>query len=1002
MPSFSGHDSGAATTRRPRARVVVAGDGPAARRVPAGRPRLRLLLAVLGLAAAAAPLRAQFADRAQLPWRTVESPHFRYIFPRALEPWALPVAARFEAVRTAVDALVGYTPSKRVTVVMDDPVTISNGLTLPELNAPTILFLATPPGPRTEIGDNPGWGEILSVHEYAHEAHMARPSRNPKQRFLERLPWLPTDFGPIARRTPRWVTEGYATYVEGRITGSGRPHGVWRAAVLRQWALEGKLPSYGAMSGLAGYRGGSLAYLAGSAYWEWLLDLLGPGARADSALPHVWRRLTARQSRSFGAAFAGVFPGAPADLYDRFRVDVTTRAAAVRRRLADVGLVEGDTVQALDWQTGDPALSRDGAHLAIVLRSRDFPSRVVVWNTAAEPPDTAAERRRTQLLRKDPEDVPAIPYRPRPKKALATLWPAAGGRSYDNPRFLPDGEHILLTRFEPGADGSRVPDLVIWDWKRGGVRRVTHGAAIVSADPAPDGRSALAERCRWGACELVRVNLADGSLATVAPGAPDSVIWSRPRVSPDGRSIAAAVQRRGRWKAVLLDADGRNERPLVPDGGAQRYDPAFLPDGSAVVVTSEEGGIPNLEVVGLAGGGARPITRVTGAAMAPEPARDGSVYFLRLHAGGLDLARARADARIGLTVALDSALTPAAPLPLAPDRSYPVTPLRWPGAYGLGPRGYRLIPSVGVAGGRIAGRVALASTDPVGRLGWLAQGAFGRTDWAGASLRMVYRGFRPQPQLDVFGTRYRPDSLDARQQATGLGERIDYRGAAGALQLQRSTGAGEYELRAGVSAGRLSGEVASGQRTFGYAELGLVRELALGPSSLGVALDGNGSLGRTAGADWQRLVASAALGVHPAGGGISGGVRILAGTLAGDAAGFERFSVGGEEPPLFDGSLMPQQVSMPALPAAALVGRRVLAGRASLDWAGATFYFWGARAQGGTPGWQRVIGAEQEVDTDPIPLLRIPGIHALIGVGYTLDEQPRSTWRVYGMTTLRP
>ncbi|MGE5182679.1 MAG: hypothetical protein ACM31C_11480 [Acidobacteriota bacterium] len=53
-------------------------------------------------------------------------------------------------------------------------------------------------------------------------------------------------------------------------------------------------------------------------------------------------------------------------------------------------------------------------------------------------------------------------------------------------------------------------------------------------------------------------------------------------------------------------------------------------------------------------------------------------------------------------------------------------------------------------------------------------------------------------------------------------------------------------------------------------------------------------------------------------------------------------------------------------------------------------------------GWQRVLGAEQELETDPIPLLHAPGIHAVLGVGYTLDERPRRTWRLYGMTRFRP
>src|SRR5688572_29527564 len=100
---------------------------------------------------------------------------------------------------------------------------------------------------------------MLATHELAHVAHLTRPSRN----FWQRTFWgmLPASIGPIARRSPRWAYEGYATVLEGQITGSGRPNGAWRPAVLRQWAIEGRLPSYGALSGSPTYRGNDFPYL---------------------------------------------------------------------------------------------------------------------------------------------------------------------------------------------------------------------------------------------------------------------------------------------------------------------------------------------------------------------------------------------------------------------------------------------------------------------------------------------------------------------------------------------------------------------------------------------------------------------------------------------------------------------------------------------------------------------------------------------------------------------
>jgi hypothetical protein len=253
-----------------------------------------------------------------------------------------------------------------------------------------VFLWPVPPTPRSFIGNSRDWGELLAVHEFAHVAHLTRPSRNRWQRTWRRL--LPEGIGPLATRTPRWAIEGYATYVEGALTGSGRPHAALRAAVLRGWALEGALPSYGAINGGGGYLGGSFAYLMGSAYLEWL------GARAgDSSITAVWRRASARVNRGFDQAFTGVYGEAPAALYGRFTAQLTADAFALRARLDSAGRVEGTLDQRLGYTTGDPALTRDGRRMALELSGGPTaPSRIVVWRVG---PACRATRRPTRPRR---------------------------------------------------------------------------------------------------------------------------------------------------------------------------------------------------------------------------------------------------------------------------------------------------------------------------------------------------------------------------------------------------------------------------------------------------------------------------------------------------------------------------------------------------------------------------------------------------------------------------
>ena len=275
----------------------------------------RLAASLLLTALGAVPAAAQYLTRPSRPWETITTEHFRFHYPADMRDWVQPIARRMESYAVAVNTLVGSAPSTPVTVMVEDPTNVANGFAVPLLGGPTVFLWPTPPAPGPTFGAHRGWGEILAIHEYAHIAHLTIPTRSGAERALWRL--LPVRVGPVARRSPAWVIEGYATWIEGRLTGSGRPHSVGRAAVLRQWALEGQLPRYAELNGSPRYLGGAMRYLVGSAFLEWLAD-----RRGDESLQHLWRRMSARERRSFNDAFRGVYGAPPDELYGAFFTEV--------------------------------------------------------------------------------------------------------------------------------------------------------------------------------------------------------------------------------------------------------------------------------------------------------------------------------------------------------------------------------------------------------------------------------------------------------------------------------------------------------------------------------------------------------------------------------------------------------------------------------------------------------------------------------------------------------
>lgn len=390
---------------------------------------LALLPVVLAMAP---PLGA--APRVQAPdaaWITFTTPHYRIHCPVAFEAFGRDVAGRVEGVHAQYLGLVGFVYEQPIDIVILDPVMEANGMAVAVPDRPQVVLWKTEPEPDSELGHHRGWAQLLVAHELGHMHHLLRPARKPNlwQRWTAFL-------GPLTEKTPRWVKEGYATLIEGKLTGSGRPHSAFRAALLRQGALEGKLPTYEALSGTDGFLGGSMAYLCGSAYLEWLETRSGD----PKALQTLWTRLAGK--RDFDASFRATFGFGPKDGYQRYCAELTHTAMELERRAKAEGLREGEIVtQVKGWAT-DLALSPDGSRLMARVLDPKKPA-LYVWDLKAAPKPAKKEP-------DEPDDHVAItPILP-PTRRLGRIhgalpwkpvWTAADTIGFQ--LRLPDGEGVL-------------------------------------------------------------------------------------------------------------------------------------------------------------------------------------------------------------------------------------------------------------------------------------------------------------------------------------------------------------------------------------------------------------------------------------------------------------------------------------------------------------------------------------------------------------------------------
>ncbi|HEY0140026.1 MAG TPA: hypothetical protein VGF48_03965 [Thermoanaerobaculia bacterium] len=879
-------------------------------------------------------------------WRTVNTKHFRLHFPAEYQEWSMRAATRLESIHAEVAREVGFDPPQVIDVVISNPIADANGAAWPLLDSPRILFYTEPPGPDEQLGAYGHWIDLLAVHEVAHVVHMLRPSRNPLNRLVEKS-ILPLN--PITLRAPRWVLEGYATVIEGRLTGAGRPTSTMRALILREWARNGRLPSYGQLNSDQRFLGMSMAYLMGSAYLEWLEARSGPGA-----LRNVWARLTARQQRSFDAAFTGVFGESPARLYGRFVAELTAASIAIDRPNE---LQEGELWQETTRGSGDPAVSPDGKLIAVVQRPREKPERLVIWSTeGATEEEKKFEERLAKILQRDPQDVAPVRTRPLPRKVRHSLTMRDGG-DIDTPRWTRDGRSLLFAHRAPDREGFLHFDLYRWTPETDRVERLTHLADVRDADPYPDGRSAIAVRSRYGASQLVRVDLESGAIAEINEPSID-LVYNHPRVSPDGTRIAYVVHQEGSWRVVWASSPPG----AVPEGGLQAHTTPRNDASSAEWISNDElvatfagAGFAELHRV-RADGTTTPLTRSAGGAFDPAPSPDGRIFFMSLDPDGyvvriLPSAAPAPSAR----PAYEAALVPAIPPPAPRVQPFAQQPVNAPHNYGIGRQELGWFVSQNLGPAQRATELGVRFGDVVGRLDTLVIGSLASDDaHEGFAIASAWRGW----PVELLGHAFHAEESGLTR------EGVEVRGlwtSRGALRNVR------------LEAGGLAGQPRDLLFAEGAVTTRQIRTSWSASQSLRLAVDGGDET------HW-RAVAGAAFRM--------GGWRLGARYQHDDGG---RIDVGGLPSSIVPRSALATRVFDPALPPRMLRGNR----------------YDGWRIEALTPFlpltafYQRhemhrdelsVAGLELELGSEPLPILKFPGVDFTAGVARLLDLDETRWW----------
>lgn len=531
---------------------------------------------------------AELANSSQ-NWQTFETENFRVHFTPKYREWALSSAQEMEVVRQFIKDQQGRILSEKVDAYIIDPYNAANGFAFPLSHRPYMVLYTTPPQSDSVIANTTSWQQLLILHEYVHLVHLGQKNRSHWRNSL--ASWYDI-FDASQINKERWVSEGYATLLESRLTGRGRLFNNYVEAIIQQFARQGALPSYQKLSAAnANFMSGAMAYLVGARYLKWLEDKF-----TKETLDAVWTRWSAVEQRDFETAFNGVFPDTAKNLYQRFVAEYTFNAMQQEKILTTKTPNNGQPSLWLDLSgyISGPSLSPQGDYLAIVETQRTSGNKTTTLNIYKTSDNIKKaekfKQRNKKILAADPKDI-VDKAPPVFKREVIYTLNQQNNRGIHNPRWL-NQETILYGSASLSGMNSFHQDLFLWHLPTNTTQKLTKNANVRRFDISSDGQYIIAERSRYGYSQLVKISLTPslmGQVTAELTAKSLAHVYDFPKLRPtaDGRPsnsfayISSSLNKKWQLKLRSLEGDHETIIPL-PKGYQFVSFPEWSTDGNTL------------------------------------------------------------------------------------------------------------------------------------------------------------------------------------------------------------------------------------------------------------------------------------------------------------------------------------------------------------------------------------------------------------------------------------
>ncbi len=589
----------------------------------AARPLRWALGVLLAVAVLVGPEPADAARwHPDLRWHTLDTEHFSVHFHQGGEQLAEEFARVAEEVHTLLVPFIKWHPRGRTSVTLVDSTDDANGFARVTPGNQVVLYVVQPT-PDTSLDGYEDWWFALFVHEYAHilQIDMAEDT-------LQLVRWVAGRLIVPGGVLPRWMTEGFATWIETVTTTGGRGRSTYTDMLLRTAALEGSFPRIDVAEGLGSdFPRGQLRYLYGVRFH---LEVARQAGDAS------WIEFHHRHSRGiipFLLPAKGAFGRRFLPMWKEWRESASAAALRDADRIGSEGggITPSRLLPTRAGEAMRPVYSADGASLYYSHRS---PSERSAVRSIAR--DSHKDRR---VFRGGVEGL-----------VLA-----------------PGGEAAWVALVGSGSRFSAFKDLFRIDLATGKSTRFTAGGRLTWPAPHPDGTWLVAVQTHMGQTQLVRVDLPPDGVAgrgedaggeaapegvgaarggadappgagpeevqelagklrariTPLTAADDGSQFAGPVFDPSGTRLAVSVWKPGGFRDIhVFDPEARLLRTLTWDR-ATDSDPTWSPDGRWLLWSSDRDGVLNLYAHRWSDGATFRVTRLLGGARYPVVSPDG-------------------------------------------------------------------------------------------------------------------------------------------------------------------------------------------------------------------------------------------------------------------------------------------------------------------------------------------------------------------------------------------